>query len=54
MITFANSLDLVQNRQNVGPELCPTVWHSDSIPEIFFEKSQQMTKKKLPSMQSKT
>ena len=32
-MTFANSLDLDQARQNVGPDLDQSVWHSDGIPE---------------------
>ena len=38
LITFANSLDPDQNRQNVGPDLDPNVWHFDSVPERIFEK----------------
>ena len=36
LITFANSLDPDQTQQNVGPDLCPTVCHSDGILEIIF------------------
>ena len=33
---FANSLDPDQDRQNVGPDLDPNHWHSDSVPERIF------------------
>ena len=36
LITFANSLDPVQDGQNVGPDQVKTVWHSDGITERFF------------------
>ena len=35
---FVNSLDPDQARHNVGPNLNPTVWHSDSIPERLFRR----------------
>ena len=34
LITFANSLDPDQDRQNVGQ----IVWHPDSVPEFFLKK----------------
>ena len=37
LITFANSLDPDQARQNVGPDLEPDCW-TDGIPERFFCK----------------
>ena len=39
LITFANSLDPDQDRQDFGPDLDPNVCHSDSVPERFFLKS---------------
>ena len=59
-VTFANSLDPDQARQNVGPDLDPNCLTLDGIPEFFFKKvdflkkNQQTTKKsaKLPSRQS--
>ena len=45
LTTFANSLDPDQDQQNVGPFWIRTAWHSDSIPDFFFEKSQQLTTK---------
>ena len=38
LITFANSFDWDQDRQNVGLDLDPNCWHSDSVPEFFFLK----------------
>ena len=38
LITFANSLDPDQARQNVGLIWIQTVRHSDGIPEDCFEK----------------
>ena len=37
LITFANSLDSDQVRQNIGPDLYSN-WHSEGIPERYFEK----------------
>ena len=39
LITFVNSLDPDQPWQNVGPDLDPKCWHSDSVPERSFWKS---------------
>ena len=36
LLTFANSLDLDQIRQNIGPGL-DLIWHSDNIHEKSFE-----------------
>ena len=33
--TFANSLDLDQDRQKIGPDLGQTVWHSVFLEELF-------------------
>ena len=58
LIAFANSLEPDQARQNVGPDLDPNCWYSDSVPERTFEKvnfekvsRQQQNHVKLPSMQ---
>ena len=45
LITFANSLDPDQDRQNIRPDLDPTVWRSDGIPERFFLKKVDFEKK---------
>ena len=52
LITFANSLDPDQARQNFGPDLDSKRWHSDGISErnfrksrIWKEKSQKTTKR---------
>ena len=37
LISFATSLDPYQAKQNLGPDLHQNVWHSDGIPEIFFQ-----------------
>ena len=36
LMTFANSLDPYQARQNVGSDLDPNCWHLDDNPERFF------------------
>ena len=36
LITFANSLDPVQNHQNVCSDLDTDHWHCDSVPIRFF------------------
>ena len=47
--TFANSLDLDQDRQNLGPP-----FGTESVPEIFFLKKLilKVSNEKLPIMQS--
>ena len=35
-LTFANSLDPDQARQNVGPDLGPNCWYSHRMHEIMF------------------
>ena len=37
-MTLANRLDRDHTRQNLGPDLDPTVWHSDGIPLKRFSK----------------
>ena len=49
LITFANSLELDQDRQNVGPDLDPNcftmiVFRKIFFEQVYFEKSQQTTK----------
>ena len=39
LTTFENSLGPNQERQNVGPDLDQTVWHSDADLKEFFFKS---------------
>ena len=60
LITFANSLDSDQDRQNVGPDLdLNRLTLCDSVPERFFLKKiilkkvsrQQQKHEKLPNMQ---
>ena len=61
LITFANSLDQDQDRQNVGPDLDRSKLFDTLMvflkeffrKKLIFQKIQQMTKKhaKLPSMQ---
>ena len=54
LITFANSLDLDQAQQNVGPDLDPNCLTLAGSPERIFrkkfilKKNQQMTKKHAP------
>ena len=38
LMIFANSLDLDQVQQNVRPDLNPSVWPSDVIPEKFLKQ----------------
>ena len=38
LINFANSFDLDQDQQNVGPDLYQTLLHPDSIPQRFKKK----------------
>ena len=62
LITFANSLDPVQARLYIGPDLYPNCCHSYGNPEVNFrkkkkdnsEKTQLMTKnhEKFPIIQS--
>ena len=40
LITFANSLDPDQDRQNVGPDLGPKCFDTDGVPKRFFRKSE--------------
>ena len=49
VITFANSLDPDQDRQNVGPP-----FGTDNVPEVFFLKKLilKVSNEKLPIMQS--
>ena len=56
LLTFANRLDPDQDQQNVGPDLDPKPFDTDSVHEFFFvEKAQvsrqQQKHEKLPSMQ---
>ena len=37
LITFANSLDPDQDRQNIGPNPDPSCWNSGSVPERILE-----------------
>ena len=39
MITFANSLEPDQDRQNVGPDLDPNLLTLDSVSERIFERA---------------
>ena len=43
---FANGLDPDPDRQNVGPDLGPTVWHSDSVPKRIFWRKNNFEEKK--------
>ena len=51
LITFANSLDLDQDRRNVGPDLDPNLFDTlivflkEAFKKVYFEKSQQTTTK---------
>ena len=36
LITFSNSLDLHQARQTVGPDLDPSCFNIDGVPERIF------------------
>ena len=53
LITFANSLDTDQDRQNVGPDLDPNYFYilivflKEFFEKVNFEKSHQMTTKAL-------
>ena len=52
LITFANSLDPDQDRQNVGPDLDPNrLTPSKCTCNLFFEKG-NFKHEKIPSMQS--
>ena len=39
LITIANSLNRDQDRQNVGPDLDPNVWHTVFLKEFFEKKT---------------
>ena len=58
LITYANSLDPDQDRQNVGPDLDPNRWTLMIFMKLFFEKvdfekitRRQKKHEKLHSMQ---
>ena len=41
LITFVNS----RLTQNVGPDLDPNCWHSESVPERFFLKKKKVSRR---------
>ena len=52
LITFANSWDLDQDRQNVGPDLDLTLWNYDSVPKEYFEKDLKKISRRQKSMKN--